>query len=162
MSRACLWVVVVATLGCEDTSDNRNPTTTMPTTPTTENSSTDAVAPSESSSTAAEGSTTTPLPGACEDDSECRLHGDCCTCEALPIDATPESCDLECDRTKCEDWGITELLCSHTCLVRLVECDATLVECSDPPPDCAQGLLPSVEMRCWTRHCVPAELCALA
>lgn len=106
--------------------------------------------------------TTAPLPGACEDDSECRLHSDCCRCEALPAGDTPPACDADCERPLCEAWGITEILCSHTCLVRLVECDASLVECADPEPECDAGFAPSIEERCWTRHCVPTELCTPA
>jgi hypothetical protein len=90
------------------------------------------------------------------------LVSDCCTCEALHVDAETPECDADCERGVCEDWGITEILCSHTCLIRLVECDATLVECADAPPDCDEGFAPSVEARCWTRHCVPIELCTPA
>jgi hypothetical protein len=104
----------------------------------------------------------TPIEGSCTNVRECRLHSDCCTCEAIALDQVPEPCGLTCERTACEDWGITELLCSHTCLVRLVDCDPALVNCADAPPVCAEGFAPSVEQRCWTRHCVPVDLCTPA
>jgi hypothetical protein len=106
-----------------------------------------------------EGSTTAPLPGACIEDSECRIFSDCCTCDAFGSDEEPPQCDADCDRPLCEQWGVSEAICSHTCHLRLVECDPALVMCPDAPPDCADGFAPSVEMRCWTRHCVPVELC---
>lgn len=100
-----------------------------------------------------------PLPGSCEDASECRLANDCCACEAVHVDEQVASCDLACERPLCDLWGTTEVICSHTCRVRLVECDPALVECTDQPPTCDEGFLPSVESRCWTHRCVPMELC---
>jgi hypothetical protein len=98
-------------------------------------------------------------PGACSADSECRLHSDCCSCQALPRDAETPACDAQCDRPMCEQWGVSEVLCSHTCLLRLVDCDPALVMCDEAAPTCEQGFAPSIESRCWTRHCVPVELC---
>ncbi|HWB74470.1 MAG TPA: hypothetical protein VG755_05935 [Nannocystaceae bacterium] len=105
------------------------------------------------------GSSEAPLPGACVDASDCRIFSDCCTCDAFASDEQPEECAADCDRTLCEEWGITEAICSHTCHLRLVDCDPGLVMCPDAPPECDDGFAPSIEMRCWTRHCVPVELC---
>lgn len=117
---------------------------------------------SESSATSDEevgGSSEAPLPGACVDEADCRIFSDCCTCDAFAMDEHPMECAADCDRTLCEEWGITEVICSHTCHLLLVDCDPGLVMCPDAPPDCADGFAPSIEMRCWTRHCVPVELC---
>lgn len=154
-----LVLFVVFASACEEADDGSTSTTIAPT-----STAATSVDPTEAGSTTEGGSdsgesTGAPLPGACEERSDCMLHSDCCTCEALHVDVEPPACDATCDRTKCEDWGITEILCSHTCLVRLVECDASLVECADEEPECEDGFVPSVEARCWTRHCVPLELC---
>lgn len=162
MSRRIVMLLVLA--GCPEPEDERTTVaaTTNPSSTMSPGDSSDDDAESTSATTGdptADDGTTTPLPGACEDVSECRLHSDCCTCEALPAGETPPACDADCERPLCDEWGITDILCSHTCLVRLVECDAGLVECADPEPPCDAGFVPSIEERCWTRHCVPVELC---
>jgi hypothetical protein len=167
MSRRLVIVLVLA--ACPRSDDERTTvasTTSPPGATTSAGESSDGSdGEAESSASSADpsaASTGEPLPGACEDVAECRLHSDCCTCEALPAGDTPPGCDADCERPLCEAWGITEILCSHTCLVRLVECDAALVDCADPMPECDPGFVPSIESRCWTRHCVPAELCTPA
>jgi hypothetical protein len=96
----------------------------------------------------------------CESRSECLLHSDCCSCVALHEDQEVPSCaDETCMRGTCEAWGIERFLCSHTCHIELVECDATMVTCSDAPPDCEPGFVPSLDERCWSQHCVPEALC---
>ncbi len=102
-----------------------------------------------------------PLPEfMCEDRGECQLHSDCCSCVALHEDQPAPACDdNSCMRGQCEIWGIERLLCSHTCLIELVECDAAMVMCSDPPPDCEAGFTPSIDERCWSGRCVPDDLC---
>ncbi len=103
--------------------------------------------------------TTAPIENACTDVSECTLVNDCCTCEAAHREADVAACAADCDRPLCDVWGIEELLCSHSCLIRLVECDAAMVTCADPAPPCDAGFVPSIDERCWSGHCVPAELC---
>jgi hypothetical protein len=154
-----LVLLVAFVSACEESEDGTSSTTIAPTsTATTTADPTDASTTTEAGSES-EASTDAPLPGACEERSDCKLVDDCCTCEAMHVDADPPECDADCERTTCEDWGITEILCSHTCLIRLVECDPTLVECADAPPECDDGFAPSIEARCWTRHCVPMDLC---
>jgi hypothetical protein len=99
------------------------------------------------------------LPGACIEAADCRLYSDCCTCDAFASDEEPPDCSADCDRTMCEEWGVTEAICSHTCHLRLVDCDPMLIMCDETPPACDEGFTPSIESRCWTRHCVPVELC---
>lgn len=102
---------------------------------------------------------TTGLAFQCVDDSDCRLLDDCCACEALHVDdEVPPSCDLACDRTLCQLWG-TDVFCSHTCVLRLVDCDPALIDCTDEPPVCDDGFQPAIVERCWTQQCVPVELC---
>ena len=108
-----------------------------------------------------EDGTGAPLPEfLCEDRNECVLHSDCCSCVAVHADQEVPACaDESCERGLCEVWGIDRYLCSHTCHIELVECDAEMVTCSDPPPECEAGMAPSVDERCWSNHCVPEELC---
>ena len=113
-----------------------------------------------------DGNTTNPGTGAplpdflCEDRSECVLHSDCCSCVALHVDEEAPACDdTTCMRGTCEVWGIERLLCSHTCHIELVECDASMVTCDEPAPQCEDGFLPSIDERCWSAHCVPEALC---
>ncbi len=159
-------VLLLAGPACQTGDDDRTATsmataaTTTATTATTATEDTGEPASSSDVSSGDAAGTEAPSPdGACEDVAECRLHGDCCTCAAIAVGQTPEPCDLTCERDVCTEWGTTELLCSHTCLLRLVECDADLIDCADAPPTCEAGFVPSVEQRCWTRRCVPAELC---
>ncbi|MEM6995919.1 MAG: hypothetical protein AAF721_35740 [Myxococcota bacterium] len=102
-----------------------------------------------------------PLPDfLCEERSECVLHSDCCSCEALHVDQSAAACDdTTCMRGTCEVWGIERLLCSHTCHIELVECDPAMVTCRESPPDCEAGFVASLDERCWSGHCVPTELC---
>lgn len=153
-----LVLLVAFASACEESDDGTSSSTLAPTSTASTTDPTDAGTTTEGGSES-EASTGAPLPGACEERSDCMLQDDCCTCEALHVDAEVPECNADCERTKCEDWGITEILCSHTCLIRLVECDATLVECADAPPECDDGFVPSIEARCWTRHCVPIDLC---
>jgi hypothetical protein len=96
---------------------------------------------------------------ACADESECLLHSDCCGCTAVHVDEPIAACDMSCDRNACESWGITGLLCAHTCHIRLVECDAAMVTCDQAPPACDDGFSPSVDERCWSGYCIPTDLC---
>lgn len=96
----------------------------------------------------------------CTEESECFLHGDCCTCVALHRDQpVPEDCPADCERDACDVWGLSQVLCSHECRIELVECDPAMVTCTDAPPSCPEGEMPSLDERCYSGHCVPQELC---
>jgi hypothetical protein len=114
---------------------------------------------SGSGGTGSDASTTGGLEYACAQESECRLHSDCCSCVAVHEDEPVAACDASCERNTCETWGVSELLCAHTCHIRLLECDPTLVACDEAPPRCDDGLAPTIEDRCWTGYCVPPVLC---
>lgn len=161
------WVIVFATAGCdpdlvesppvESTSDDSNSTGAQGSSSTAQTGSSGDASTSGAESS---GSTGHPAPSfACEDRSECVLHSDCCGCQAMHVDEPVPACDQDCNRTACEQWGITEMLCSHTCLVRLVECNADKVTCTQMQPPCEEGFRATVEERCWTGRCVPAHLC---
>ena len=114
---------------------------------------------SDSGSVGNESSSSGTLEYACMSENECVLHSDCCSCTALHVDEPVAACDASCDRNSCEMWGVTELLCAHTCHIRLLDCDATLVACDEAPPECDDGLVATVVDRCWTGYCVPPDLC---
>jgi hypothetical protein len=160
--RALWWLVGLVMLAACDVDDSDDGRTSMATTESV--GSTGAAETSETTDPRGDDSTGQltggPAPEhACEAVSECRLHSDCCTCEALHVDQLPETCDAQCERTMCQQWGITQLLCSHTCLIKLVDCDATMVTCAESAPACDDGFAPGVDERCWSGHCVPEHLC---
>jgi hypothetical protein len=171
VKRLALAAVLALAAACESagrdgTSTEGSPATggtpSEDTTPATAADGTASVSASDGGSAASAGVTSEPpapeFP--CTEESECYLHGDCCSCVALHRDQpVPEACIGDCERDACDTWGLTEVLCSHSCLVRLVECDPAMVTCADPPPDCGEGEMPSLEERCWSGHCVPQDLC---
>ena len=167
------WMLVLVGSGCAGEGDGRTDTSTAsedgtgPSSSTSDPGSTAGDDPSsaESAGDSTDGSasesagSTTGATLACVDESDCRLFDDCCSCEALHVDEdVPPSCDLACDRTLCQLWN-TDVICSHTCLLRLVDCDPALIECADEPPACDDGTRPAILERCWTGQCVPVELC---
>jgi hypothetical protein len=162
VARVVLFSSVLALTACEDSGDRgtSGPGTSAASAGATSAAGGDTGASDTTSANESDsGATTTPIANACESVDECRLVNDCCTCEAIHRDETPAECPADCERPQCDVWGISEMLCSHTCLIRLVECDAAMVTCADPPPACEDGFMPSLEERCWSGHCVPVELC---
>jgi hypothetical protein len=157
---------VVGGVAC-DSGDDRGSTTgvtSASTTQTAGGSGDDGVATaadvtSADGSGGGSGTAGPPVDGACMSVGDCTLVNDCCTCEARLRDEPAAECLAVCDRPLCDVWGVNELLCSHTCLLLLVECDAAMVTCTDAPPVCEAGFVPSLEERCWSGHCVPSELC---
>lgn len=162
MSRRTIALLAAAgvSLGCPADSNRDDTGTTAPPMTSSAGATTSVATEGGADDSGTEdAATTTPLENACADVSECTLASDCCTCEAVLRGTEPPACDAECDRPLCDVWGIEELLCSHSCLIRLVECDAAMVTCADPPPTCDAGFMPSLDERCWSGRCVPAELC---
>lgn len=108
------------------------------------------------------GSTTgdTDVPGGpCEVDADCKLHDDCCSCYAIPVDEEHATCDEECLQSKCSELGVTKAVC------RLGQCTTEKVDCSSPvlcdslPPRCEPGTVPGISDGCWSGTCVPVESC---
>lgn len=114
---------------------------------------------SSSEDTGSDASSSGGLEYACTAVSECRLHSDCCSCVAVHADEPVAACDASCERNTCETWGVSELLCAHTCHIRLLECDPTLVACDEAPPRCDDGFVPTIAERWWTGYCAPQEVC---
>ncbi len=99
----------------------------------------------------------------CETDEDCKLvEGDCCSCEATHVDNDPPVCDLECQLTVCEEYGIEKAVCEQgQCVPESTNCDDSQILCDAIPPQCEEGLVPGVDEQgaCWTGACVPAILC---
>ncbi|HEY8378351.1 MAG TPA: hypothetical protein VIK91_17765 [Nannocystis sp.] len=106
------------------------------------------------------GTTTTGgLGGPCEVDADCKLHDDCCSCYAIPVDQDDEQCGLDCDQSMCASMGIDQAVCRFgVCTLEKVDCSSPVL-CDALPPVCEPGKLPSREGGCWTGYCVPAEAC---
>ncbi len=103
---------------------------------------------------------------ACESDSDCSLHGDCCRCEAVRADATPEFCEAACDVTPCEGAGVVTARCLGGQCAVVHRCREEAAGCVDPP-SCASGTLPvlgpTAGSQCagiaWTGDCASLESC---
>jgi hypothetical protein len=101
-----------------------------------------------------------PGPGQCLEDSDCKLHDDCCTCQGVPLGEDVVFCDEECKQSKCSELGVTAAACRHgVCETARLSCDQVKVVCDQNPPPCPEGQLPTTTPACWTGQCVPAELC---
>jgi hypothetical protein len=75
------------------------------------------------------------------------LVDDCCTCAAASVDDVPV-CDIEeCEQTECSAQNVPGIgvQCRFgSCEFEPVECNQIFATCGDAPPDCGDGLLPSV------------------
>ena len=101
-----------------------------------------------------------PLAAQCEVDADCNLHADCCTCEGIPLGVDHETCDGECDQSRCDELGITRAVCRlGVCETERLGCDQSKVICDSPTPACPPDHLPETTPTCWTGKCVPAGLC---
>jgi hypothetical protein len=97
--------------------------------------------------------------GACEVDADCKLHDDCCSCYAIPVDQEDEACDLQCLQSKCSELGIKKAMCVlGQCTTEKIDCSSP-VACDSKPPACPPGTVPGVSGACWSGACVPAEAC---
>ena len=97
----------------------------------------------------------------CQEDADCELAGDCCSCVAFNPDmGSPGNCGGGCMQNKCEEWGLSEAVCDQgECAVKAKSCDQTAVECDAPEPNCPEGHLPQVDDGCYTGACLPIEAC---
>ncbi|MDC0721298.1 hypothetical protein [Nannocystis bainbridge] len=122
-------------------------------------STTDATTAAETS----EGTTGEPMGATCEQDSDCQLHTDCCTCDVIAVGEAPPTCDVpECFVDVCStlDLGPDQPECRFgRCTFPKVTCNPFGVTCNTPPPICAAGTLPSVKDDCWSGQCTPVEAC---
>lgn len=115
--------------------------------------------------TGGETTTTTgePMGATCEQDSDCEIFTDCCTCDVIAAGEQPPACDVpECFVDVCStfDLGAQQAVCRFgRCTFAKVTCNPTAVTCKTLPPDCAPGTLPSVVDDCWSGQCTPVEAC---
>ena len=107
------------------------------------------------------GATHVPIPEACSSDADCRLHGSCCSCEALaPGELAPE-CAADCDfADACREPRIETAVCVVGRCVLLASCDLTEVSCERAAPDCGKLAAPVVEGDCFRGDCLELTECA--
>jgi hypothetical protein len=106
------------------------------------------------------------LPFTCEDDSECVLVNDCCSCAPAHVDQEQPMCDIQCLQPTCDSIGLAmaKAVCRFgRCAFEKITCNPLGVTCKALPPECEFGTLPSVvddgNGTCWTGFCVPSEAC---
>lgn len=104
-----------------------------------------------------------PMGATCEQDSDCEIFTDCCTCDVIAVGEQPPACDVqECFVDVCStyDLGPQQAVCRFgRCTFEKVTCNPSAVSCNAQPPDCAPGTLPSVAGDCWSGQCTPVEAC---
>ena len=101
---------------------------------------------------------------ACEVDADCRLHSDCCTCEAVHVDSNPGICKADCDQKECNLQGIIAARCEDGQCVPLSNCRdlPSPTMCDPTPPACAPGQRPvngNFGGQCFTGECADAADC---
>ncbi|HEY8379218.1 MAG TPA: hypothetical protein VIK91_22145 [Nannocystis sp.] len=113
--------------------------------------------------TSSTGTTGEPVGFTCEQDSDCQVHTDCCTCDVLAKDELPPPCGImECLIDVCStlDIGAGQAVCRFgRCTFEKVNCNPAQVLCDALPPNCPPGQLPSVSGACWSGQCAPVEAC---
>jgi hypothetical protein len=106
-----------------------------------------------------------PVGGLCQQDSDCEILSDCCTCDVIAKGDTPPACPImECLVDTCStlDVGKSKPVCRFgRCSFSKVHCNPVGVLCDAAPPDCPAGQLPSVteDGTCYTGQCAPTEAC---
>lgn len=168
-----------ATTGPTTSTATTAPETTTSTGPTTETTGVSA-STSETGETTSAGTTETtanttdetttsettgePVGATCEQDSDCQIFTDCCTCDVLAVGEQPPACNVpECFVEACAVLDIgapPKAVCRFgRCTFEKVTCNPVGVTCNMSPPDCPVGQLPSVEGECWSGQCTPVEAC---
>jgi hypothetical protein len=117
----------------------------------------------ESGGTAGTGAAGMPPIG---EDFECAVPEDCaldqagCGCVASPVESATVELPLDCSHDRCSELGVTEadVNCLRGRCSLGIDCDFSHVICESMPPDCAEGMTPSVAGDCWGT-CVPVETC---
>lgn len=116
----------------------------------------------DSSSGGAEGTTGEPVTS-CEADGDCTVVEDCCSCLAILQGTEAPNCDLqECLQSACGAMGVSTPIAQcelGSCELAPLPCNPFEVACDALPPECPEGMLPTIEGACWSGLCVPAALC---
>lgn len=137
--------------------------TTTGTTGTTDTTDTTAGTTDTTGQTDTGSTTGEPVGATCEQDSDCKLYTDCCTCDVLANDEAPPPCAIqECFVEVCAtlDIGQQAPVCRFgRCTFAKVTCNPSAVICDAAPPNCPVGQLPSVNGDCWSGQCTPVEAC---
>lgn len=119
----------------------------------------------ETSGTTSSETTGGPVGATCEQDSDCMILSDCCTCDVIAKDEQPPICPImECLIDTCAtlDVGKSKPVCRFgRCTFSKVHCNPVGVLCDLAPPNCPAGQLPSVteDGTCFTGQCAPTEAC---
>lgn len=97
----------------------------------------------------------------CTQDTDCTVHEDCCSCEAVPVSDVPPDCEAGCQETACAalEYKAMALCVDGICRFPETTCDPSSVVCGAPTPNCPDGTLPEVMGQCWTFKCVPVAAC---
>ena len=104
--------------------------------------------------------------GACERDADCKLHTDCCSCDAIRVGTPEDFCDAACEVEACPAAGVTAAACEAGQCVKKHHCGTAGGSTCEAPPACPAGQLPVVKVHanippneCYTGECVDAVDC---
>ena len=99
----------------------------------------------------------------CTTAADCKLFTDCCTCEAIPVGATHETCPAICIQSNCDARQVPRgaVACVAGQCVAGFACDARQVTCRIAPPTCPAGEVPAVNDTgtCYLGTCAPRTEC---
>lgn len=97
----------------------------------------------------------------CDEDADCTILNDCCSCSATFVGENVVPCGQDCDVPRCDELGHAgKAQCQAGRCVAAFSCNALDVECDSIPPTCEPGHVPLVAGGCWQGSCVPATECA--
>jgi hypothetical protein len=97
----------------------------------------------------------------CQNDDDCRLVNDCCTCQAIPVGEKAAVCDPNraCVVSTCAQYqGVSRAHCSAGRCVLGFACDPAQLLCKRVAPLCPAGQVPQVVNGCYG-ECVDARQC---
>lgn len=97
----------------------------------------------------------------CEVAADCQLVDDCCTCDAIPANETPEECLAVCVQSTCsgqQRGDDAAVACLAGRCVAGFDCNWNLATCDSEPPACDPGFTASLIDGCWG-PCVLATEC---
>ena len=124
----------------------------------TDNGGTDGGA----SAAGAAGSSSGESPAAeCDQNEDCKVVDDCCTCDVVPIATKGLACASACKQSACQASGYAEpkaACVGHRCIFD-ISCKSEEVTCKSAKPTCSAGLVPGVIGSCWG-PCVRPDQCS--
>jgi hypothetical protein len=105
------------------------------------------------------GTTAAPAPE-CQDDADCTLVNDCCSCEGVSKNETVPECSLmNCFVSTCESMSLSQpmAMCRAGRCVVNADCNQAHALCNSIPPVCSPGKTPIVVNGCWGGCIDPIE-----